>query len=95
MIINELITNSIKYAFPGKNGILKVELNQISDSIKLTVADNGIGLPNGIDLENTNTLGLKMVNSLVHQLDGTLDYNNTDGTEFIIKFKELNYKNRI
>lgn len=97
LIINELVTNSIKYAFPDKKGILKVELKPVSDYIELIVADNGIGLTSDITLENTNTLGLKMVNSLVHQLEGTLELNRTGGTEFVIKFKELKYKykNRI
>ncbi len=97
LIINELVTNSLKYAFPDKKGVLKVELIPVSDYIKLVVADNGIGLPPDIKLENTSTLGLKMVNSLVHQLEGTLEVNRRDGTEFVIKFKELKYKykNRI
>lgn len=95
LIINELVTNSLKYAFPDKKGILKIELIPISNYIKLVVADNGIGLPPNIDLENTNTLGLKMVNSLVYQLEGTLELNKTNGTEFIIKFKEVKYENRI
>jgi PAS domain S-box-containing protein len=97
LIINELVTNCLKYAFPDKKGILKVELTPKSDYINLIVADNGVGLPPHINIENTNTLGLKMVNSLVHQLEGTLKLNRTSGTEFIIKFKELKYKykNRI
>ena len=95
LIINELVTNSLKYAFPQGKGILKVELVQVSDYIKLVVADNGIGLPSDIDLENTETLGLKMVNNLIYQLDGTLELNRNHGTEFIIKFRKLKYKNRI
>jgi len=95
LIINELVTNSLKYAFPDGKGILKVELTSESDYTKLRVADNGIGLPPDIDLENSNTLGLKMVNSLVHQLEGTLNLNRTGGTEVVIKFKKLKYKNRI
>ncbi len=95
LIINELVTNSLKYAFPNGKGILKVELTSKSDYTKLRVADNGIGLPPDIDLENSNTLGLKMVNSLVHQLEGTLNLNRTGGTEVVIKFKKLKYKNRI
>jgi two-component sensor histidine kinase len=68
---------------------------QVSDYIKLVVADNGIGLPVDIDLENTETLGLKMVNNLVHQLDGILELKRTNGTEFTIKCKKLEYKNRL
>jgi two-component sensor histidine kinase len=95
LIINELVTNSLKYAFPKGKGILIVEMVQVSDYIKLVVADNGIGLPVDIDLENTETLGLKMVNNLVHQLDGTLELKRTNGTEFTIKCKKLEYKNRL
>lgn len=95
LIINELVTNSLKYAFPKGKGILIVEMVQVSDYIKLVVADNGIGLPVDIDLENTETLGLKMVNNLVHQLDGILELKRTNGTEFTIKCKKLEYKNRL
>jgi len=63
--------------------------------MEITIADDGIGLPKDINLENPETLGLQLVQSLVKQLDGNLKLNNDNGTEFKIIFKELKYKRRI
>jgi PAS domain S-box-containing protein len=95
LIINELVTNSVKYAFPEGKGTIKIELKSLTGEMKLTIADNGIGLPKDIDLETTETLGLKLVYTLVNQLEGKLKMSVDDGTEFIITFKEVEYKKRI
>lgn len=98
LIINELVTNSLKYAFPDSNNedIVKVELKRLQpDKLKLVISDNGVGLPEDLDMENVETLGLKMVTILVNQLKGTLKVNRTGGTEFKIIFGELEYKDRI
>ncbi|WP_321422409.1 PocR ligand-binding domain-containing protein [uncultured Methanobacterium sp.] len=99
LIINELVTNSLKYAFPqselNSNGIIKIELYQVEDQFKLVISDNGVGLPSHIQPEDTETLGLQLVNSLVDQLEGTLEIDRLQGTKFTIVFSELNYKERI
>jgi PAS domain S-box-containing protein len=98
LIINELVTNSLKYAFPcpNKEDIVKVVLKKLQpDKLKLFVSDNGVGLPENLDMENVETLGLKMVTILVNQLKGTLEVDRTIGTRFKIIFKELKYENRI
>ena len=95
LIINELVTNSLKYAFPDGKGKIKVELEPFQDNIKLIISDNGIGLPDEVSPGNTETLGLQLVNNLVSQLDGTLKIVRSQGTKFTIIFKELNYKERI
>ncbi|MCZ3365210.1 MULTISPECIES: PAS domain S-box protein [Methanobacterium] len=98
LIINELVTNSLKYAFPGPNkeDIVKVGLKKLQqDKLRLFVSDNGVGLPENLDMENVETLGLKMVKILVNQLKGTLEVDRTNGTRFKIIFKELKYENRI
>ena len=98
LIINELVTNSLKYAFPclNKEDIVKVGLKKLQpDKLKLFVSDNGVGLPENLDMENVETLGLKMVKILVNQLKGTLEMDRTNGTRFKIIFKELKYENRI
>ena len=59
----------------------------------LVVSDNGIGLPETINFTNTNTLGLQLVNSLVGQLDGTIELDRTNGTQFKIIFNKLGYRN--
>lgn len=90
LIINELISNSLKYAFPnGKSGYIKVEVIQDEEgSYILTVADNGIGLPEGIDIKKLNSLGLQLVNNLVRQLEGKFEFSGQGGTTFKIIFKE-------
>ena len=90
LITNEIITNSLKYAF-GDNGTgsIRVVIQTMEDSnIELRISDNGIGLPDGFDFDNTKTLGLKLVKKLAeNQLFGTIDVISGKGTEFIIKFK--------
>lgn len=95
LIINELVTNSLKYAFPDNKGTIKIEFKDIQGELNLIISDNGVGMPENVEIEDTETLGLKMVNSLVDQLDGTLELNIINGTEFKIIFKELEYKDRI
>ncbi len=64
------------------------------DFLSLIIGDNGIGLPEGVDIENPQKLGLQLVRTLTDQLEGKIEYNGKNGTEFKIKFKELIYKNR-
>jgi two-component sensor histidine kinase len=97
LIINEIVSNSIKYAFPhDKTGKISIKLKYYDDKYKLTISDNGVGFPENLDFRNIeSTLGLKLVNSLVKQLDGSIDLDTSQGTKFTIKFKELKYKKRI
>ncbi|NYB52623.1 MAG: PAS domain S-box protein [Methanobacteriaceae archaeon] len=89
LIVNELVTNSMKYAFPpGESGIIKVELYRENDKIVLKVSDDGIGLPEDIDYKNTSSLGLQLVNNLTAQIDGKLELDRTHGTTFTLIFKE-------
>ncbi len=86
LIINELITNSIKYAFPEGEGEITLMICSVDDYYCLTVADDGVGLPDGFQLDKTETLGLQLVNRLVRQIEGTVELAESKGTEFIIKF---------
>jgi PAS domain S-box-containing protein len=94
LIINELITNSIKFAFPSGTGKITIRLCSEDEYFILSISDDGIGLPNNVDVENPQKLGLQLVKSLTDQIEGKLEYNGKNGTEFKIKFKELVYKNR-
>jgi two-component sensor histidine kinase len=87
LIINELLTNSFKYAFPdGMRGEISVELKLAGkDEVVLTAADNGIGFSTDIEIEETETLGLQIINALVRQLDGSLEIDKTKGAKFTIK----------
>jgi PAS domain S-box-containing protein len=83
LIINELVTNSLKYAFPaGKSGTISVSLSQENgDVMSLIVKDSGIGLPTNLDLKNIKSLGLQLINDLINQLGGSLIFVRGKGTE--------------
>jgi two-component sensor histidine kinase/PAS domain-containing protein len=89
LILNELITNVLKYAFPGiRAGKLKVFIKNEREFTEIIVDDNGVGFPGEIDFRNTESLGLLIVNSLVDQLDGTIKLDRSNGTRFTIKLKK-------
>jgi len=93
LIINELITNSLKYAFPGdRRGEIEVSLHFIDENaLELRVSDNGVGIPYDVDFRKTDSLGLRLVTILVeNQLKGKIEMHRDKGTEFIIKFQEGN-----
>jgi PAS domain S-box-containing protein len=89
LIINELITNSLKHAFPsGSEGEITIGLHpDINGMFALTVSDNGTGLPENIDSRNVESLGLQLVALLVEQLDGAIELDKRKGTSFRITFK--------
>ena len=95
LIINELITNIVKYAFPHLEGTITIELKSLPQQMELTITDDGIGLPENIDIENPETLGMQLVNILISQIDGKIELDRNHGTEFKITFKELKYKERL
>ncbi|MBF0318374.1 MAG: response regulator [Nitrospirae bacterium] len=97
LIVNELVSNSLKHAFKGDGrGKLFIRLENLSKGrFKLTVSDTGVGMPAGIDLKSAKTLGLRLVNALVtEQLDGSIEFDSANGTSFRIFFKELKYNKR-
>ena len=88
LIINELVSNSLKYAFPDKKGEIIVALHPVKGKIELTVSDNGVGIPENIDFKNTKTLGLRLVTILAeNQLNGDIDLIRNKGTEVRITFR--------
>jgi two-component sensor histidine kinase len=88
LILNELISNTLKHAFPdGRSGQIWVELGQDDNrQVTLVVADNGIGLPPDFDILETDSLGMQLVDTLIEQLDGTLEIQSQAGTQFTITF---------
>ncbi|MDY9926681.1 PocR ligand-binding domain-containing protein [Methanosarcina sp.] len=98
IIVNELISNSLKHAFPGKDsGEIRIELRREENgkhkkegykvtSFILTVSDNGIGIPENLNIEYVDSLGMQLINALIDQLDGELELKRNNGTEFTIKF---------
>lgn len=99
LVINELLTNSLKHAFPdGKTGEVKITFNRLADAdieYQLNISDNGIGLPADLDINTTKSLGLHLVTNLAErQLRGKIEVLREGGTEFRIRFKEIIYKKR-
>ena len=94
LIINELVTNSLKHAFEGKKeGIVDISLKCIQDDVILSISDDGVGFDtNKININSS--LGLKLVKTLVEQIDGSLNIKNDKGSNFLIIFKE-SFKNDI
>jgi two-component sensor histidine kinase len=90
LVINELLSNALKHAFPnGRSGIVYVELHYAQDGCcTLLVGDNGVGMPAGLDLQKSATLGLQLVHTLVKQLDGSMEVRRNGGVEFCIRFAE-------
>ncbi len=89
LILNELITNSMKYAFPpGEKGTITVDFSKKENKFFLKVSDDGIGFPEDLDYEKTDSLGLQLVTSLTNQIDGELELDRTKGTSFKITFAE-------
>jgi len=88
LIINELVSNSLKYAFPdGRAGEVRIELHEHAEGLaRLVVADNGIGLRSDIDWETARTLGLRLVRTLAEQLGAKIEVKSNDGTEVQLTF---------
>ncbi len=88
LIVNELVSNCLKYAFPaGRKGTVTLGIKRNSEGNNiLTVADNGIGFPENIDFRNTASLGLQLVNVLTGQIHGTIELLKEEGTTFRITF---------
>lgn len=88
LLLNELITNAYKHAFPAHSeGTISITLTQNDDMISLTVADNGVGLPEDFDYEKPSSLGITLIHTLVRQINGTLTIEKEPATKFLISFK--------
>jgi len=99
LILNEAITNSIKYAFPKEDGTIRegsfiheggaISVSLLSagpDLLELIISDNGIGLPADFDARTTRSLGMKMIRMLTKQLDGKLDISGSPGVRIVVRF---------
>jgi len=89
LMVNELISNAIKYAFPeDRRGEIVIDITKDKNNISLVVRDNGVGIPQDFDWRNAKSLGLRLVISLVEQLQGTIELDQMAGTAFTIVVKE-------
>jgi PAS domain S-box-containing protein len=87
LIVNELVTNSLKHAFPDhRKGQVEVTLHSDGIDVVLEVADNGVGISDGLDIRSPNTLGLKLVAIFTEQVGGTMNLTCEGGTRFSLRF---------
>jgi two-component sensor histidine kinase len=89
--VNEILSNAYKHAFKGrKNGTIMISASQEDGWIRITIRDDGIGLPGKFDVSHSNGLGIQLVKTLVeHQLKGSLAFTCRQGTEIRIEFPAL------
>jgi two-component sensor histidine kinase len=89
LIVNELVTNSFRHAFPrGAKGTVRVEFTAASGHYQLRVSDDGVGLPHDFDLARTTSLGLRLVHGLTEQIGGRIEFGREPGAAFQITFAE-------
>ncbi|NMB80069.1 MAG: PAS domain S-box protein [Methanomicrobiales archaeon] len=90
LIINEMLTNTLKYAFPGgRNGQIAIDFSTDGKNYILKYHDNGIGVPEGVSFERTESLGMKLIYGLTMQLNGTVELKREEGTTFIVTFPRM------
>lgn len=91
LIINELVSNTIKHAFPeNESGELQIDFRKLgNDELELVIRDNGVGLPAGFSIEDSDSLGMQLINALANQLDARLTIEPGKGTTFNLKFSSV------
>ena len=88
IILNELLTNSMKYAFQGKEqGLMTVSVSKKDNDVMISIQDDGTGFPESVSVENSYGFGLQLVHALAQQLDGMLRVERNAGTNTILEFK--------
>lgn len=89
LILNELVSNALKYAYPkNEKGVIVIDISEKNNKLTIGVEDFGIGLPKDYKIENSESLGLSLVHTLVDQLDGELILKRLGGTKFLITFEK-------
>lgn len=95
LIINEIVSNSLQHAFNNSEGKISLSFKKTGDTFILHIKDNGKGLARDFDIEKCTTIGMVIIRVLVMQIDGVLNINSENGTEYLIEFPPANYKNRL
>lgn len=88
LLITEIVSNSLKYGFPGKReGEIQIDFKKIPEKkVMMTISDNGIGLPDDFEIEKSESLGMQLIIALTSQLDGEVIYSGENGTKFTVTF---------
>jgi two-component sensor histidine kinase len=90
MIVNELITNSMKYAFTGCDDCcIAVRVFRNENSVSVIYQDNGIGIPDSITFENSEGYGMQLIGMLTEQIDGKINIERGNGSKFILEFNDF------
>jgi PAS domain S-box-containing protein len=93
LIVNELVSNALKYAFKGiKDPVLRITIKEKNGIITLRVKDNGVGLPADFKYQESDSLGIQLVYTLTDQIDGTIEMNNDSGADIIVTFEKPEQK---
>jgi PAS domain S-box-containing protein len=88
LVMNELLSNTLKHAFPGdRKGTIRIDVQKTEGRLEISLADNGVGLPEGFDWKTSPSLGLRLVHILIEQLSGTIELDRAAGTAFTIVVK--------
>lgn len=91
LMLNELVTNALKHAFPGgRRGRVRVEMVERAGAVHIAVSDNGVGLPEDFELHASKTLGLQLIATLAEQLSATVEIRRGEGTAFQVRFSAEN-----
>jgi PAS domain S-box-containing protein len=89
LVMNELLSNALKHAFPGdRKGTIRITVKKTEGRLEISLADDGVGLPEGFDYTTSPSLGLRLVHILIEQLQGTIELDRMAGTKFTIVVKE-------
>ena len=87
LLVNEVVSNAYKYAFPGqRKGTIEIKLKKQSGKTVLGISDNGVGFPAGYDFEKSDSLGMQLVQALTSQIDGELKVSHENGSSFEVSF---------
>lgn len=87
IILNETVTNALKYAFPdNQNGKINIRVKKVDTFVEVIISDNGVGLPRNFSLSNVNTLGINLLKGLTPQLGGTFNIKNNNGLTIFLNF---------
>jgi two-component sensor histidine kinase len=93
LLINDIISNAFKHAFPDKNksdNELIITASESNNNVQILIADNGIGLKEGMIPEENNSLGIQLIYTLIEQLDGNIQLSGENGTKYLITFEKQN-----
>lgn len=93
LLLNEIISNAFKHAFPEKdreNNELRITASERDNKVHILVADNGVGLKEGMIPEENNSLGMQLIYTLIEQLDGNIQLSGENGTKYLITFEKQN-----